>query len=221
MSEPKRKRSSRRILLNLLLLLVFLLLAAVLVGIYLADRPPDFYRSASQRDLGRLTNDAYDFGRKAQDFLSNVWSERDFPLEITEREINGYLAAVNDNAIWDQLPLKFESWRKIFTSRTMSNVQVVLHEDSVTVAGDITWSGYELVLSVLGTPQVESDGRVKFRVTGTCVGSLPLPRRVFGDLIARIEAHAVPSKPSRWRVVTVKVKDGKALLTGEASRGED
>ena len=214
MRRPKITRPRRRRLLaNLLLSLVLLTLVAVLLLMLLFHRP-DSYLDASQRDPERLIRDAYDFSRKTQDFISAVWSERAFPLELTEDEINGYLAAVNDPTLWERLPIRFESWRRIFTSTTLRNVQVSLQEGRVTVSGEVTWSGVDLVLSLVGVPHVDNEGRVRLNVHSVRAGLLPIPAVFIGRMLRSIHDRPIPAKSSRWRLRSVEIKEGKALLVG-------
>lgn len=221
MSEPKPKRPRRkRLLLNLLLLLALLFLVTILLAVFALQRP-GFYVSASQREPQKLTRDACDFSRKVQDFVSAVWSEQDFPLELTEDEVNGYLAAANDDAIWDRLPLRFSAWRDIFRTDWLRNLQVSFRKGRVTVAGEVTYAGFDVVLSLIGVPRVDGEGRVRLNVEGLRAGWLPLPRTLMPDLLRGVHDRPIPSKSSRWRMVSVEVKDGKACLLGEPPRGDD
>lgn len=222
MSEPQTKRPRwKRAILNLLLLIVLLLLLVVLVVMFLAGQRPGFYLGHSERNREKLARDAYEFNRKAQDFLSAVWSERAFPLELTEAEVNGYLAAINDDDIWKQLPLKFEAWRKMFTSDWLRDVQVSFRNGRVTVAGEVTWARCDLVLSVIGVPQVDKDGRVTLDVSAVRAGWLPLPRVLLREFLSSIQERPIPASAGHWRVISVTVQDGKATLLGGPAPGKD
>ena len=215
-TRPRR----RRVLANVLLGLVLLVLMALLFLMLLFHRPGS-YLGASERNHQRLIRDAHDFSRKTQEFVSAVWSERPFPLELTEDEINGYLAAVNDPALWERLPLKFESWRKVFKSTTLRNVQVSLLEGRVTVCGEVTWAGLDVVLSIVGVPHVDNEGRVRLDVHSLRAGLLPVPAAFTGKLLRSIHDRPIPAKSSRWRVVSIEVKDGKVLLVGQPHSRDD
>ena len=222
MSQPRTiPRSRMRGFLNLLLFLVLLLLLLVLVVVFLAGLRPAFYVNHSQRDRDNLARDAYAFNQKTQDFLSAVWSERRLPLDLTEGEVNGYLAAVNDQAIWEQLPLKFEGWRKIFTSDWLRDVQVSFRSGRVTVAGEVTWRGFDVVLSVFGLPRVDQEGKVTLHVDGVRAGALPIPRIFVRDLLESIQDRPIPAAVGRWHLVSVTVHDGKATLLGEPGPRKD
>ena len=210
-TQPRRRK---RLLSNLLLIVVLLALAVLLL-VMLASHRPEFYEQSLRRGPERLVQDAYDFSRKAQDFVSAVWSEKAFPLELTEDEVNGYLAAANDDRLWRQLPLKFESWRKIFTSTTLRQVRVSFRDGRVTVAGQVTWRGSDLVLSLVGVPRIDSEGRARLEVSAVRAGALPVPRFFLRDLLKSIQNRPLPARSGRWRLVSVEVKDGKATLLGE------
>ena len=215
-TRPRR----RRVLANVLLGLVLLVLMALLLVMLLFYRPGS-YLGVSERDPQRLIRNAQGFSRKTQEFVSAVWSERPFPLELTEDEINGYLAAVNDPALWERLPLKFESWRRIFTSTKLRNVQVFLREGRVTVCGEVTWAGLDVVLSLIGAPHVDNEGRVRLDVHSLRAGLVPVPSALAGELLRSIHDRPIPAKSSRWRVVSVEVKPGKVLLVGEPHSRDD
>ena len=70
--------------------------------------------------------------------MSAIWSEHDFQLEVTDDEVNGYLAASNDEDLWQQLKLLFTRWRQVFRSRYLHDVQVNFAPNRVT-AGDASW----------------------------------------------------------------------------------
>jgi uncharacterized protein YpmS len=221
-SEPKEIRPRRKhTLLNVLLSLVLLLLLLVLVVLFLVEQRPGFYVSHSQRNRDKLARDAYAFNLKVQDFLSAVWSERRFPLELTEDDVNGYLAAVNDDAIWQGIPLKFEGWRKMFTSDWLRDVQVSFRKGRVTVAGEVTWRGFDVVLSVFGLPRVDREGKVTLHVDGIRVGAMPLPRVFVRDLLKSIQDRPIPASAGHWRVISVTVRDGTTTLLGEPGPHKD
>jgi hypothetical protein len=210
MAKPKK-----RSVLNIFLGLMLGLLLVCFLTLFMVTWRPGFYREAGERSRQRLYDDAYDFNKKLEKFFSNVWSERAQPLEITEDEVNGYLAAVNDPAIWENLPIKFESWRKIFVSDWLRNVQVSFRDGRVTVAGEVTWHDYNLILSVVGVPVCDREGKARLRVTSIWAGMLPLPKSLFRQFLKDIDDRPVQAKFSRWRLREVAIRDGKATLIGE------
>lgn len=223
MSQSQATRPRRKhLFLNVLLLLMLLLLVAAFVLILLVGHRPSFYVSHSQRDRERLVRGAEDFIQKAQVFVSvAVWSQHRLSLELTEDDVNGYLAAVNDQAMWDGLSMKFVDWRKIFTSDWLRDVQVSFRKGRITVAGEVTWQGFDVVLSVYGLPRVDKEGKVTLHVDGARVGTMPLPRVFLRDLLQSIQDRPIPAVAGRWHVVSVTVQDGKTDILGEAGPRKD
>ena len=216
MSEPKPTQPrKKRSLLNLLLGLVLLLLLVAFLAIFLVTQRPGFYRDAADRNREKLRDDACAFSKKGQGFFSDVWSDRAQPIDITDDEVNGYLAAVNDPEIWKQLDIQFESWRKPFVSDWLRNVQVSFRDGRVTVAGEVTCHDYDLVLSVVGVPRCDAEGKARLQVTSIRAGLLPLPKFLFRDFLKDIDDRPIQAKFSRWRLRSVDIKDGKAVLNGE------
>lgn len=215
-TQPRRKR----LLHNLMLLLVLVVLAAVLLVMFALHRPA-FYDRALRRDPDRLARDAYDFSRKTQDFVSAVWSEKAFPLELTEDEVNGYLAAAGDDRLWDRLPLKFESWRKVFADTPLRHVRVSFQAGRVIVAGEATYVGVDLAVSLSGVPHIDRDGKLRFNVRSVSAGALPVPQFLTGDLLRDIHNRPLHVGSRRWRLTSVDIKEGKAILLGEPTPRED
>ncbi len=212
-TPPKKPRRTR--LLNAVLAGVLALLVLALVAIYLVERVPGFYLSAESRDRQKAVGDANSFCRQVQVFFgSNILSSRAEPVAITDNEVNGYLLAVNDQEIWDLLSLRFEPWRKPFTSSWLHNVQIHFSPGEVTVAGEVTWHGMAVVLSVTGETVVEN-GKARFHVTGIRAGSLSLPKLFFRRFINSLDDHQLPAKISHWRLTSVEVREGRAVLHGE------
>ena len=215
---PRRKSP----FLNTLLFLMLLLLVFALVVILLAGHRPGFYVNHSQRDRNKLARGAEDFIQKAQLFVSvAVLSEHRLSLDLTEDDVNGYLAAVNDPAIWDGLSMKFEDWRRVFTSDWLRDVQVSFRKGRITVAGEIRWKGFDLVLSVYGLPHIDREGKVILHVDGVRVGAMPLPGIFVRDLLRSIQDRPIPASAGRWHVVSVTVQDGKTIILGEAGPHKD
>ena len=215
-TSPKKPRLRR--LLNALLVIILAALVLALVSIYLVGRAPGFFQQAPSRDRQKLLSDADSFCKRVQEFFSyNVLSERAEDIAISDDEVNGYLAAANDREIWEHLSLQFEPWRKPFTSTWLRNVQVHFSPGQVTVAGEVTWHNMDVVLSVTGEPVVES-GKARFRVTGIRAGSLPLPKGLFGGFIKSLDEHQLSAKVSHWRLTSVEVREGRAVLHGETAK---
>lgn len=211
---PQGKRRNRW--LNIVLATVLTLLVLALVGIYLVGRPPAFYVPAGSRDREKLLDGAIAFSKHIQEFGSDVWTERARPIEVTDDEVNGYIAAAGDPGIWnDNSVMRFAVWRKTFASDWLRNVQVQFREGRVTVAGEITWKGMDVVLSVIGHVETDDKGQARLRVTGIRAGSLPLPKSLFRNFLKSIDDRPVPGQISNWRLKAVEVHDGKAVLIGE------
>ncbi len=216
-TPPQPVRPARRSRqLNAMLAAVLALLLGALLAIWLANWTPGFYAMPATRDRQKLLDDAFSFSRRVQDFISyNILSERAEPIEITDDEVNGYLAAVNDKDIWERLPFRFESWRREFTSDWLRDVQVKFSEGRVTVAGMVTWHDLDVVLSVSGRPEVDPDGQARLHVTSIRAGRLPLPKFLFRDFLKDVDDRPLPAKISRWRLKAVEITDGKARLIGQ------
>ena len=216
MTQKPLRSTRRHRWLNIVLATVLTLLMLALVAIYLAGRPPSFYVPAPSRDRERLLDGAIAFSKHIQEFVNLVWGEPAHPVEVTDDEVNGYIAAANDPGIWnDPNVLRFAVWRKTLASDWLRNVQVQFTEGCVTVAGEITWRGMDLVLSVSGHVECDDKGQARLRVTGIRAGSLPLPKSLFGDFLKSIDDRPVPGQISNWRLKAVEVHDGKAVLIGE------
>lgn len=194
------------------------LLVAVLLLMVLVTRRPGFYLSASKREAAKLLDAARTFSDKAAHFYSQKSSGRDFEIQVTEDELNGYLAAANDDDIWKHLALQMDEMRRTFTTESLRNVQVALREGKVTVAGETSVAGMNLVVSLVGVPRIDGEGRVAFHVESIYAGALRLPLFFFGALRDRLERHAFPSNPKKLRVTSLEVSNGKARLTLEAVR---
>ena len=215
MIDKSKKPPRRRRLGNILLAMVLASLLIGLGGYFLATHAPAFYQPAAERDRQKLLDDAISFGRRLQDFVSNnIISERGEPLELSDDEVNGYLAAVNDPEIWEMLAIRMEPWRKAFESDWLRNVQVEFSDGRVTVAGEVTWHDMDVVLSVSGLPEVDDDGQARLVVSGIRAGALPLPKFLFRSFLKDIDGRPLPAKVSHWRLKSVDIRDGKAVLSG-------
>jgi len=211
-SEADAKPATRRKrLLNLLLLLILLLLVGCFVALVLVTRRPGFYRRRSERSSEKLLTDAQSFNRKVQYFYGEKSSRRDFVIELTEDEISGYLAAANDDTLWQHLALKLEDMRALFRSTTMRNTQVAFRDGRITVAGETTFAGLQVVLSLVGSPRLD-DGRLVLKLECITAGSLPLPPALFGELREKIDDRPFPSKSKKLRIESFEVDGGKLVL---------
>jgi hypothetical protein len=77
-----------------------------------------------------------------------------------------------------------------------------------------------MVLSVVGVPVCDSDGRARLKVTGISAGRLPLPKFLFHSFLKSIDDRPIPAKISHWRMKTLELGDGKAVLFGEIVEGK-
>ena len=206
-------------LINLGLVALFVALVGCLL-VLLARHRPAFYVPIERRSQQVLADNANAFSEKAQRFISAVWSEQDFRLEVTDDEVNGYLAAANDENLWQQLKLRFTRWRQIFRGRYLHDVQVDFTPDRVTAGGRIRRFGMTFVITLSGRPSIDEEGRVRLAVTDVSAGALPIPRFVVGELLAEVDNKPVPAHSDDGHVTAVEVLDGKVILHGKNVREE-
>jgi len=208
---------TRRRLVNLGLILLLVLLVGVLM-LMLAKRRPAFYVVPGERDVQVLIDDANAFSRKVQQFMGLILSDQDFALRLTDQQVNGYLAAANDNAVWEQLDCRFTRWREIFRSHYLSHVQVSFSPERVRAAGEVQRFGTTFIITLSGQLVIDEEGRVRLKVTDVTAGSLPIPRFFVRELLDIVDDRPVPARSEEWRVTSVEVLDGEVVLHGEYIR---
>ena len=196
-------------------LLVVITVATLLV---LLKGRPSFYRrgALSSEQVGRY---AGTIENKVRNLQSRVLERLDpaatpqstpasatagssYEVSFTEDEINALFQK------WDAL----NGWQATY-GKVLADPTIALDDGKLILAAEVKEASINAVVGLQFEPRIDPDGRLRpnlMRVTG---GRLPMPRAVYGDVVAGIE-HSLREKLPAWQARAAMDAQGVANAPG-------
>ncbi len=160
--------------------------AAAVVLYVLACRVPGDYRPAR---LGPAARDAAmrEFRRRLMDFQNAGQTNRPFDWELAERDVNRYLAAMDEIAM--QGGAEPGSVRRALERIGLAEPAVAFTEDGAKLMVRLTRRN-KIATVLLGFEFTE-DERLRIRIDGVRIGQLPLPASVVREKVGAFRRAVV------------------------------
>ena len=193
-------------------LLAAILAPALFVGLWLAfQHKPAWYRPV------RLDEQGYQIARRDAVATADSMSDqlvlgKEFELVLTDRSVNGWLAA---------LPRLWPETKQTLPDE-LREPAVRFAEDRIRFAAHFGKNGWQAIVSVDLFVRVSDDGTsVTIALAGARGGSLPVPRAVIERLLRPLIEHARSSgkyhdsdATSPWDAAVKSVRSVDQLFTG-------
>jgi hypothetical protein len=152
------------------------LLVAMLCALVAATLRPRDYTPASI-DYNQLRADRSALARLQDRISTALNSGRDIRVELTEAQIDRWLAARNE--IWPQAATGFDRWQ---------DPLITIHDNDLRITVTVAANGWRFVLRLAGRVAVSPES-LTVEITAAAIGRLPLPPTA---LVAALERWVQP-----------------------------
>lgn len=198
-----------KIILRVLLVLVLLVVLAGLVLYVLASRPPASYQPA-QLTQKEKEQSARQFVSHISDFNNKAQRNEAFEWQITQEQLNDYLASADEIAA-NRLGGRRGEVRQAMESVGLADPAVAMSDGVLTLL--VRSSAYDKVVSADLAFRFTPDGKLGIRLTQTRIGQLPVPDRFLRQQLQRLKEQI--------RLDQQKHGESTAAATSPADSSED
>jgi len=167
---------------NVILLVVGLVLGGLLAAYFLACRVPGYYKparlTATQRDLAMR-----EFRRHLMDFNNDGQNNQPFTWSVTQQQLNGYLAAMDEIAF--QGGADAGAAHRAMESAGIAEPAVALDDGHVRLMARSL--DYNKIVSVDIGLAVGADGQLHVSLDGARIGRLPIPASMVRSMLGKFQ----------------------------------
>lgn len=199
--------------LNLALGGVLALLVALLVVLLLVRGTPGYYRDPDTISDEQLIQWGEGFVRKANDLLTHIVNKEEFDVTITEEELNGYLASFFRPQVRRALSGRLSEEYRLELPPGFRGLMVHLQEGEVVLMARYEGSRLRPLVSVVGVPGVDDEGRAHFEPTRVRAGWLPVGAG-WVPALEQLENESISLRGKHIRLERIEVHEGELRVVG-------
>ena len=172
-----------KMILRILLILVLLVVLAGVVLYVLASRPPADYHPA-QLTQKEKEQSARQFVSHISDFNNKAQKNEAFEWQITQEQLNSYLASADEIAA-NRLGGRRGEVRQALESAGLADPAVAMTDGVLTLL--VRSSKHDKVVAADLAFRFTPDGRLAIRLTQTRIGQLPVPDRFLREQLQTVK----------------------------------
>ncbi len=219
-AQWRRLPAAVRSPLNLALGGALALLGAVLVVLLLVRGTPGYYRDPDTISDEQLIQWGEGFVRKANDLLTHIVNKEEFDVTITEEELNGYLASFFRPQVRRALSGRLSEEYRLELPPGFRGLMVHLREGEVVLMARYEGSRLRPLVSVVGVPGLDDEGRVHFEPPRVRAGWLPVGAGWVAAL-EQLENESISLSGKHIRLERIEVHEGELRVVGRYESSGD
>lgn len=205
---------------NLALGAVLAALVAALVVLLLVRATPGAYRDPAQVSDEQLIRWGEGFVHKLNTLLTQVVNRERFDVTFTEDELNGYLSSFFRPRVRRALSARLSDEYRLDLPAGFRGPVVHLREGEAVLMA--RYEGWRLrpVVSAVGVVELDSEGRMRLRLTRLRAGLLPLPVS-WVSAAGGLERKSISLGKKHILLERVEIRPGKLRLVGRYADSEE